>query len=101
MRNNSRRRGSREVGRSKEPTRRIELFAKHSVGESARRSARLQNERCRSSAGAWFSRARDRSGLVRGGVDQMAPANYRHRQTFQRLLSNTRLRILEKARGYG
>ena len=93
------RRGSWKTGRSKKSCGRLELRAQHSVRKSERRLARVQNERRRSSAGTRFSATRDCSWLVRDGVDQMAPANYCHRQTVQRLLSNARLRILEKARG--
>ena len=51
------------------------------------------------SAGTWLARTRDCSGLVRGRVDQMVTAHRCHRQTIQRLLSDTRLRVLEEARG--
>ena len=80
--------------------RRIELRAQHSIGKKpATFCFRPANERCRSSGGERISGARNRARLVRGGVDQMAPAHHSHRPTVQRLLSNARLFILDKARG--
>src|ERR1043166_5842464 len=88
-RGDTRRNGWRYARRSEEPPGQVALFPEHSFGEgAARRFARIQNERQRSSTRTWFSGPRDRAGLVRDGVDQVVAAHHRYRPTVCRLLSN-------------
>ena len=75
--------GQGQDQRSAETGGRNSLRAQRSAGQSARgRPPRLRDERRAAHAGARFSAARDRAGLVRDGGGEMAATHHRHRPPF-------------------